>query len=214
MNIMKKISIILCLIFAIGIFSQSCEKEKISKTIEGQTTNNVINKKMSPSHDGSVWVHYKGHVYLIQPGFGCIHMGYYMRTYKTDGFMVWLLGEDCYGMEGNCLPQVDVKPKIQNIDGNNNNDFTFYEIPDEIIRSVNEQYVIPLTKVVDSDWKSQYEFFKSVICNNCKNIPTEMLKDFSQGKLEIKLFKGNYFVVNQGASQYDDCPTYNWKEYE
>lgn len=32
MNIMKKISIILCLIFSIGIFSQSCEKEKNVKT--------------------------------------------------------------------------------------------------------------------------------------------------------------------------------------
>ena len=197
---MKKIFFILT-VFVTVFFFTGCEKENIKPT-----GTNTINTKEEPS-----FLFSKGHVYVWEAGYGYIHVGYYMREYRETGLMAWLLGPDCYGFSGNCLPEVVITSMAPNTDDEEESETLGmeYELSDATIDYVNSHYSIPLVSVLDSNWQSQYVFFAN-FANNCENIPSELLNDFSEGLLIIKQFPEGVYVVNQGATEYDDIPEYEW----
>lgn len=134
-----------------------------------------------------------------------------MRTYRENGFQAWLYGPDCYGLSGNCLPEVVIKSTIQNTDGDESmiSNENFYILEDEMVQHVNDSYSLPLLSILNSDWTIQYNFL-SAFSEQCESISPELLNDFSTGKLAIKQFPEGIHIVNQGATQYDDINNYNW----
>lgn len=196
---MKKI-IYLALIAAFsGIFYTGCEKVTTDPIVLNQS-----NEK------GPNIVFNKGHIYVWVFGKGYIHIGYYMRTYRENGFQAWLYGPDCYGLSGNCLPEVVIKSTIQNTDGDESmiSNENFYILEDEMVQQVNDSYSLPLLSILNSDWTIQYNFL-SAFSEQCESISPELLNDFSTGKLAIKQFPEGIHIVNQGATQYDDINNYN-----
>ena len=200
---MKKIIYLALIAVFLGIFHTGCEKETTDPKVLNQS-----NKKAPDFPD----IYYcRGHIYVWDRKKGYVHAGYYMRTFRETGVQAWFFGPDCYGRTGNCLPEVVVEPKIHNTDGNDNmiSNEIVYILEDEMVQHVNESYSLPLLSILNSDWTKQYDFI-STFAEQCENIPPELLKDFSTGKLAIKQFPEGIHIVNRDATQYDDINNYNW----
>ena len=197
---MKKIIYLALIAVFLGIFYTSCEKETTDPVVLNQTNKQVPSILYS-----------RGHIYVWDIRKGYVHIGYYMRTYRETGLQAWLFGPDCYGRSGNCLPDVVIKATAYNTDGDENmiSNEIVYILEDEMVQHVNKSYSLPLLSILNSDWTKQYDFI-TTFAEQCENIPSELLNDFSTGKLAIKQFPEGIHIVNQGATQYDDINNYNW----
>lgn len=191
---------LLIAILILGFSFMGCEKETTDPIVLHQS-----NKKAPDI------LYSKGHIYVYVPFKGYVHTGYYMRTYKETGLQAWINGPDCYGTSGNCLPEVVIKSKIHNTDGDENmiSNEIAYILEDEMVQHVNRSYSQPLLSILNSDWTIQYDFI-TMFAKQCNNIPPKLLKDFSSGKLAIKQFPEGIHIVNRDATQYNDINNYNW----
>lgn len=197
---MKKLIYLALIAVFLGIFYTGCEKETTDLVVLNQSNEKTSDILFS-----------KGHIYVWVYGKGYVHTGYYMRTYRETGLQAWIFGPDCYGFSGNCLPEVVIKSKIHNTDGNENmiSNEIVYLLEDEMVHHVNESYSQPLLSILDSDWRIQYDFL-SAFSEQCENIPPTLLNDFSNGILAIKKFPEGIHIVNRDATQYDDINNYDW----
>ncbi|MFO7878830.1 MAG: hypothetical protein R6V52_02175 [Bacteroidales bacterium] len=134
-----------------------------------------------------------------------------MRTFKTSGIQVWFGGEGCYSPKGSCLPDVDAPAgTYPSYPDNENEEVLYFEISDEESQQTTEEYSKPLTSAIEQGQIHIKNFFFTFLLKEM-DYPNELVSDFEKDQLTIKMFKGNYFIVNVNAMNHTDIPAYNWK---
>ena len=174
------------------VFVVACEKESVNDK-EIFTQDELISLKQTPPV-----VYANGHIYSIT-SLGAVHIGYYMRKYRT---------KRCRGRNGNCLPDVDVSG-IAYTEEDENGNYNIIAVPLKTISVINDKYTEPLNKALyNDDQEAIRSLFFNILVPKTENLPEKLTNDFKNGKLTMKRFNENAFIVNRGANEPTDIENY------
>ncbi|MCF8458831.1 MAG: hypothetical protein K9H62_23080 [Bacteroidales bacterium] len=180
----------------------ACEEnvELTVPSVEGNTASEFTNE--FPNSSLKTIVEWEGYYIKVNnqgwPIFEIV--GTYNRVFDAEA------GE-CRKPESNCLPTIFIEGIYNGPNGSGDQSI---ELDEELANELNDFCAAPLTEAINSGASAVKTWYFDNGGNEVLNLPQEAEDDLYDDLVTIKIFNGHFFLVRLNATEYSDCPEYDW----